>query len=385
VKASRNSPCPCGSGKKFKKCCGNVPQQWPLRLPSVDAIALHRKAVEQAETEQGAYGHVRPVISANLHGRKIVAVGNSLHWSNDWKTFSDFLFDYIRIVLGLEWGQAELAKPETKRHQILHWYAHVCEFQRLQKRNSQGLYKMSPDGITSAYLLLAYDLYVLRNHQNLQDVVVRRLKLPDQFQGARYELFIAATLIRAGCRLEFEDETDVANKHPELAATHRTTGAVFDVEGKSRHRPGVLGQPGSKQRLSELKIGLHRLLNRGSEKAGTRPLVLFVDLNLPPEYANTLNDQWIGEIRTEIGRVASKNCGVWPFALAVVTSYPHHYGEFGRADPLRWSYIVEPEPIGWPPQRQIADDLEQSLGQYGNIPNFFPDDLDPGLRNQPAC
>jgi len=22
VKAGRNEPCPCGSGKKFKKCCG---------------------------------------------------------------------------------------------------------------------------------------------------------------------------------------------------------------------------------------------------------------------------------------------------------------------------------------------------------------------------
>ncbi|HPV22172.1 MAG TPA: SEC-C metal-binding domain-containing protein, partial [bacterium] len=21
--ANRNDPCPCGSGKKFKKCCGN--------------------------------------------------------------------------------------------------------------------------------------------------------------------------------------------------------------------------------------------------------------------------------------------------------------------------------------------------------------------------
>ncbi|HCV63371.1 MAG TPA: hypothetical protein DGR20_08750, partial [Alphaproteobacteria bacterium] len=24
VKVSRNAPCPCGSGKKFKHCCGRV-------------------------------------------------------------------------------------------------------------------------------------------------------------------------------------------------------------------------------------------------------------------------------------------------------------------------------------------------------------------------
>ena len=24
-KVGRNDPCPCGSGKKYKKCCGRVP------------------------------------------------------------------------------------------------------------------------------------------------------------------------------------------------------------------------------------------------------------------------------------------------------------------------------------------------------------------------
>ena len=24
IKAGRNQPCPCGSGKKFKQCCGRV-------------------------------------------------------------------------------------------------------------------------------------------------------------------------------------------------------------------------------------------------------------------------------------------------------------------------------------------------------------------------
>lgn len=28
-KVGRNDPCPCGSGKKFKKCCANKPQQPP--------------------------------------------------------------------------------------------------------------------------------------------------------------------------------------------------------------------------------------------------------------------------------------------------------------------------------------------------------------------
>ena len=28
----RNDPCPCGSGKKFKKCCGSLNSELPLKL-----------------------------------------------------------------------------------------------------------------------------------------------------------------------------------------------------------------------------------------------------------------------------------------------------------------------------------------------------------------
>ncbi len=31
MKAGRNDPCPCGSGKKFKKCCALARSQKPLK------------------------------------------------------------------------------------------------------------------------------------------------------------------------------------------------------------------------------------------------------------------------------------------------------------------------------------------------------------------
>ena len=33
-KISRNSPCPCGSGKKHKKCCGDQPQKLKATTPA---------------------------------------------------------------------------------------------------------------------------------------------------------------------------------------------------------------------------------------------------------------------------------------------------------------------------------------------------------------
>ena len=60
----------------------------------------------------------------------------------------------------------------------------------------------------TAYLMVAYDLYVLRDNDKLQDDVVRRLRDRVQFEGARYQLYVAATFVRAGCAFTFDDESD---------------------------------------------------------------------------------------------------------------------------------------------------------------------------------
>jgi tetratricopeptide (TPR) repeat protein len=46
-KAGRNDPCPCGSGKKYKKCC----------LPMQEADERQRAAEQQAERDQRAAAH----------------------------------------------------------------------------------------------------------------------------------------------------------------------------------------------------------------------------------------------------------------------------------------------------------------------------------------
>jgi len=47
------------------------------------------------------------IIGTEFGGRRFVAVGSTMHWGK-WKTFFDFLSDYIKQVLGGEWGNAEL-------------------------------------------------------------------------------------------------------------------------------------------------------------------------------------------------------------------------------------------------------------------------------------
>ena len=114
MKIGRNDPCPCGSGKKFKKCHDN----FRFELPFLIQHARIEKSVEeegkrlieqQQATEiqrQAQQGLGRPIISAEFRDYRFVAVGTVLHYGK-WKTFADFLGDYIKKTLGEAWGNQE--------------------------------------------------------------------------------------------------------------------------------------------------------------------------------------------------------------------------------------------------------------------------------------
>ena len=114
-KIRRNDPCPCGSKKKYKKCCGfNHPSAIPQEV-----IAQIQKKIKQEQLIKQKYGDVRPIISINHQGHKIVAVGNQINHSKNWKTVHDFLFDYIKQCLDPQWGTKELKKDLSEMHPIL--------------------------------------------------------------------------------------------------------------------------------------------------------------------------------------------------------------------------------------------------------------------------
>lgn len=58
-KVGRNDPCPCGSGKKFKKCCLDKPYQ-----PSAELIAdfeLGQQRIREYEEEQTKQDWSKPL------------------------------------------------------------------------------------------------------------------------------------------------------------------------------------------------------------------------------------------------------------------------------------------------------------------------------------
>ncbi|KHE92338.1 MAG: SEC-C motif protein [Candidatus Scalindua brodae] len=268
---NKNDACHCGSGLRYDECHGKIPDKYISKTVEPNLFSrlpenIQKKIIED-EKKTAKQGAVRPIISLDAKGYKFVAVGNQLHYSKNWKTFHDFLHDYIKKILDPKWGNAELKKPFEQRHPVIQWYNSVCTFLKKNIKKEGEIHSAVCTGIVGAYLSLAYDLYLLRNHGLLQNRLIARLKDAKQFQGARYEIYVTASFIKADFEIEFEDETDRSTTHCEFVATHRNTGKKYSVEAKSRHRLGFLGHPGVQpQDFNTIKLRIGNLINNALKK-----------------------------------------------------------------------------------------------------------------------
>ena len=276
-KIGRNAPCPCGSGKKFKHCHGGA-QHIPANPTatadlSAQIFAEGKRKLEQHKAQerqrQKQQGLGRPIISIEHKGYRFIAAGKYLHYGK-WKTFPDFLGVYISSTLGTDWGNSEIAKPLDERHTIMQWYDKICHLQKSHFEGPGQVFRTPLTGAVSAYHRLAYNLYLIAHNGNdIQTILLSRLKDRDNFQGAYYETQVAAWLIKAGFELEFEDEQDVSTTHCEFTATHVETGEKYSVEAKTRQtRPG-----GS----SRTPVG--KQLRKALIKSAAYKRLVFIDLN----------------------------------------------------------------------------------------------------------
>src|SRR3990172_1900878 len=215
-KIGRNDPCFCGSGRKFKHCHGGVQHTLPALLArdrfEKEIIEQGRRHFEKHKAQelqrQKQQGLGRPIISIEYKGYRFVAVGNQWKYGK-WKSFYDFLADYIKLALGEEWGNANIAKPSAKRHPVIQSHHKVCRLLSAHAKEPETLFSAPITGAVSAYYRLAYNLYLIaHNGKDIQTRLLARLRNKGNFQGAYYETQVAAWLIRAGFELEFEDEQD---------------------------------------------------------------------------------------------------------------------------------------------------------------------------------
>jgi hypothetical protein len=229
----------------------------------------HRTQELQRQRQQGLG---RPIISTKFKDYQFVAVANKMYYGK-WRTFADFLGDYVKNVMGPAWGNAELTKPLGERHPVLQWYDKVCHLQAAAHAKAKGeLFATPLTGAASAYTRLAYNLYLIaHNGKDIQTRLIERLRDKSGFQGAFFETQVAAWLTRAGFELEFEDESDRSSTHCEFTATHIATGEMFSVEAKYRE---IQSTNSSREKLV-------RKLHQALDKKASHKRLIFLNLNKP--------------------------------------------------------------------------------------------------------
>lgn len=286
---------------------------------------LFRVKDGQEKLRERQQGRGKKIITATVGERRIVAVGNTLFHSEKWKTFEDFLFAYLKMKLGTEWGSAELAKPLAVRHTVLQWYDEVARLQ-LDYIASPGEITATPaTGAVICFLGLAYNLYLLDHNVELQERYLARVRDPKNFQGAYYELIVASVLIRAGFTLVLEDEADLNSKHCEFSAVSKTTGKKYWVEAKMRAVEGLFGktaQDGVKATERDATGNMTAHIKAALLKPAEDERLIFVDLNAEVRNVNGVPDWGPMAVR----RLEAKERDLQPgqTAYVFVTNLPFH-------------------------------------------------------------
>jgi hypothetical protein len=222
----------------------------------------------------------------------------------------------------------------------MQWYQMLADFGAARGVVRGKLSKIEkPAAHTIALLSFAYDLYILENNGLLHPRLIERLKLNDQFQGARYEAYVTAAFIKAGFTVVLEDEADRSTSHCEFTATHRASGKAYSVEAKSRVRTGFLGQAGTRKPLEEIEADMSRLLVGALRKAAAHDRIVFIDINVPPSDVPVPEAGWFQKLASQFTRLAKNQQGApLPLAFVFFTNAPYHFIE-GDA-PLHGAAIV---------------------------------------------
>lgn len=336
TKIGRNEPCPCGSGKKYKRCHGGANAQAisARGLPRGFEVDFERQLREkeaeriQREKQQGLG---RGIVSMESHGYRIVAVGNAIHYSKGWRSFHDFLSHFLIGKLGPDWFLEEQAKPAMKRHPIVRWYLQgVADAERLGTKVGD-LITNPMTGAQRAFLNLAYNIYIIAHHAEPREVgalletFLARLKSErsDDFTGKLFETYAAAAFLKAGFKVAYEDESNKDISHVEFVATFPRTGKRFSVEVKSRNRAAT--EDGAIDDVKRLRIASK--LNRALAKKAEHTRVVMIEVNVPDVLTSGSLEGWpraaLDQIR-QAETVSPPDGSEKPSAYVLVTNHAFH-------------------------------------------------------------
>lgn len=371
----RNDPCPCGSGLKHKKCCLAAPRR-RASLPRPSNLPLVRPLARLGPTRTEPFMTLVPSIV--WQGQRLRPLYRSITLHDPKQTFHEYLGEIVKLAFGKQWWFRQLGMARPHRHVVADWWQ---EFGDITARCSDNDHR-APDGSfsgdasggSSAMIQLGYDLYILQAKNSLPESLMKRLRKQQSFQGARYEVAVAAIMIRSGFEIEFIDDTDKKGKRCEFVASHPTGFKVW-VEAKSRVRRGVLHEPGTFG-YSEDAEGIRKQIARAREKKRPgEPLLIFVDVNLPgvlPGQRDRPPDAipWVRDLKNALSKTgAPSELNPDPCAALFVTNFAPYYGwPDGKSYKGEWGMILPDHAEDRMPT-ELLRVIYDRVGHYDSIPD----------------
>jgi hypothetical protein len=272
-------------------------------------------------------GEGKPIVSKLVNGRRVVWVGRDV-FVGDWLTFHLFLLDYLRAVMGQEWFNAELQKPEKERHPMIDQRVSMSKLMKAASQPGKPVQSAPLTGAAALHLGLAYNLYLIAENSKIRDLLIRRLQNPQQYAPAQYETIVAAALIQAGFELTPEDESDESTRHCEFSAVHPRTGRKFSVEAKRRE-------------LHKSTADVGNQLYEALKKTAAYERIVFIDLNALVSGEQEGKDRLVEAVESIRTRESKLKIGgsPAPSAYVVITNFLYAYDLESFAG--RWNLVAE--------------------------------------------
>jgi hypothetical protein len=268
--------------------------------------------VARLQRQVSAFGGARSPLDLQIDGKRLVVAGPKILQIPIGWSFHEFLLSYGQSQLGADW-----ITSNAENHPLVAHLVKGTAGIRPTGASDGKFMAAAMNGDLLAFLSFAYDLFTLADNAEVQKPLFDRLRKPDQYQGARYEMFVAASLLRAGFKIAFEDESDSTTSHCEFTASSQRTGRAFSVEAKSRHRepPVSDGDAAPKSRM-------YSLLQKALAKRASHERIIFADVNLPPDDQPVFQQGWHQEVAASLNELEQKQRAddPWPQAIVFFTN-----------------------------------------------------------------
>ena len=366
-----SKPCPCGLyGKTYGSCC---------REQGIHALG---NAMLRGTAPIIVPGARTKIASSMVMGdtRFLIVWNGVWHYPQE-ETFHQFLDALVVKTLGKEWFEQQRLLPVKNQNAIVRWRTAMLSLLRKPGDADDAVSTgHTLTGPAKAYQCFVYDLYWLQLVHRLPESLIERLKDFQAFQGARYEVLIAAVFARAGFEIEWIDDTKAVGKHPEFIATHKNTNKKVGVETKSRRRPGAMNYIGTVTPETHLKGDVFDLYDKAIQQApeGGMPFLIFIDPNVPdspPKGLQSYTDipidtvPWMKEIRDRLVSIWNNAAEPSPESAVLITNFAFYYGDDESPSPTGMAaYFPSLKPrvsLTWD---QMMEDLRYCLMNYDKVP-----------------